>query len=405
MIDPHTSPALRRSQTDLASVLALTQDLVRIPTRGGIDHYDDAIAHLSGWMEERSLDPKVLRDSTGAAVALTASVHGRRPGPTWVLDACLDTAPFGDEHAWTHSPTSGTVRDGWLWGRGAADSKVAVAMFCHLAAHLRTEADALCGELVLLFDLDEHTGGFGGAKRYFAAQDTPPDIGGVMIGYPGMDKLVIGGRGVYRVRLRVHGVASHSGGSKSTANAISKASAIIRALEGEPLPGAAEGFGPGKLTVTAIGAGEGFSVVPDLCTVNVDVRTTAAFAEDEAADLVAAVVAKVDADWPDTAPTLVEAHTRWPAYALPEESPLRSALVGAAAAHGVQLEAKIAGPSNIGNYLAGLNVPATAGFGPVYEGLHATDERVCLDTIPVAQAIYEQAIRTLMSRRAPDVTV
>ncbi len=396
MIDPDTSPALRRAQADLDSVLALTQDLVRIPTRGGIDTYEAAITHLSSWMDECGLPPKVLRDGTGAAVALTASVHGRHPGPTWVLDACLDTAPFGDEAAWTHPPTSGTVHDGWLWGRGAADSKVAVAMFCHLAAHLRTEAELLSGDLVLLFDLDEHTGHFGGAKRYFAAQDTPTDIGGVMIGYPGMDKLVIGGRGVYRVRLRVHGVASHSGGSRSTANAVSKASAIIRALENEPLPGPAEGFGPGKLTVTAIEAGQGFSVVPDLCTVNVDVRTTVTFAEDEAADLVATVVAKVDANWPDTAPTLLEVHTRWPAYALAPSSPLRSALLEAARTHAVPVHPKIAGPSNIGNYLAGLGIPATAGFGPIYEGLHATDERVRLNSVPVAQAVYEQAIRTLM---------
>lgn len=162
------------------------------------------------------------------------------------------------------------------------------------------------------------------------------------------------------------------------------------------MPGPAEGFGPGKLTVTAIEAGQGFSVVPDLCTVNVDVRTTATFTGDEAADLVAAVVAKVDADWPDTAPTLIEAHTRWPAYALPPSSPLRSALLEAAHAHAVLVHPKVAGPSNIGNYLAGLGIPATAGFGPVYEGLHATNERVRLDSVPVAQAVYEQAIRTLM---------
>ncbi|MFV2199150.1 M20 family metallopeptidase, partial [Nocardiopsis sp. LOL_012] len=371
-----STPALRRARHDLDSVLALTRDLVRIPTRGGIDPYGPAVDHLHEWMAAQGLRPRVLRDGTGAALALTATVRGARPGPTWVLDACLDTAPFGDEAAWRHPPTSGAVEDGWLWGRGAADSKAAVSVFCHLAAHLRADASSLRGDLVVLFDLDEHTGGFGGAKRFFDAADTPADIGGVMIGYPGMDKLVVGGRGVYRVRLRVHGVASHSGGSRSTPNAIGKAAEIVQALECEPLPGAAAGFGPGKLTVTAIGAGEGFSVVPDVCTVNVDVRTTKVFTDQEAADLVARVVAKVDAQWPGTAPTLVEAHTRWPAYALAEDAPLRAALAGAAAAHGIEVEAKVAGPSNIGNYLAGLGIAATAGFGPVYEGLHATDERV-----------------------------
>jgi succinyl-diaminopimelate desuccinylase len=44
--------------------------------------------------------------------------------------------------------------------------------------------------------------------------------------------------------------------------------------------------------------------------------------------------------------------------------------------------AKIAGPSNIGNYLAGLGIQATAGFGVQYAGLHGIDERIRIDSIP-----------------------
>jgi len=57
---------------------------------------------------------------------------------------------------------------------------------------------------------------------------------------------------------------------------------------------------------------------------------------------------------------------------------------------------KVAGPSNIGNYLAGLGIPATAGFGVDYRGLHGTDERIRLDSIPVVQAAYHQALLTLL---------
>ncbi len=396
MSPPRLTPALARAQADLDSVVELARELVRIPTRGGVDPYDKAIDHLSAWMNDQGLAPEVLCDATGAPVAVTTRVHGLHPGPTWVLDACLDTAPVGDQAAWHHSPFSGAIEDGWLWGRGSADSKVAIAMFCHLATHLRTVPELMHGDLVLLFDLDEHTGGFGGAKRFFAGPETPPDIGGVMIGYPGMDTLVIGGRGVHRMRLRVHGIAAHSGSSRTAPNAIDKAVEIVQSLNARPLPGPAEGFPPAKATVTAIDAGQGYSVVPDLCTVNVDIRTTPAFDGTRAADLVTDVVTAVDAAWPTTPPTLVEAHTRWPPYALAEEAPLRAALTGAAAAHGLDLGTKIAGPSNIGNYLAGLGIPATAGFGPVHAGLHADDERVRLDTVPVVQAVYEQAVRTLM---------
>jgi acetylornithine deacetylase/succinyl-diaminopimelate desuccinylase-like protein len=156
-------------------------------------------------MRDHGLATTLLRCGTGAVVGLTTEIRGSYPGPRWVLNACLDTAPFGDEHAWTHFPTSGVIENGWMWGRGSADSKVAVAIFCHLASRLTASTEQLHGSLVLLFDLDEHTGHFGGARQCFEGPDAPNDIAGVMIGYPGMDKLVIGARGVYRAELRVHG--------------------------------------------------------------------------------------------------------------------------------------------------------------------------------------------------------
>ena len=54
------------------------------------------------------------------------------------------------------------------------------------------------------------------------------------------------------------------------------------------------------------------------------------------------------------------------------------------------------GPSNIGNYLAGLGIPATAGFGVDYTGLHGTDERIRLDSIPAVHAAYHQALLILL---------
>ena len=74
----------------------------------------------------------------------------------------------------------------------------------------------------------------------------------------------------------------------------------------------------------------------------------------------------------------------------------RRAAAGGGTAAGLAPAAKVAGPSNIGNYLAGLGIPATAGFGVDYQGLHGTDERIRLDSIPVVQAAYHQALLTLL---------
>jgi succinyl-diaminopimelate desuccinylase len=137
-------------------------------------------------------------------------------------------------------------------------------------------------------------------------------------------------------------------------------------------------------------------MVPDLCHINVDVRLTPALDDNSAAALLAAAAERVDKAWPGTPDSGIELTTRWPPYALADGSPLREALLRAAALAGLAPAAKIAGPSNIGNYLAGLGIPATAGFGVDYEGLHATDERIRLNTIPAVQAAYHQALLTLL---------
>jgi len=77
---------------------------------------------------------------------------------------------------------------------------------------------------------------------------------------------------------------------------------------------------------------------------------------------------------------------------------LRAALLTGVGAAGVQASAKVAGPSNIGNYLAGLGIPATAGFGVEYRGLHGTDEQIALGSIPLVQAAYHHALLTLLSQ-------
>jgi len=392
------SSPLLDGHDDQASVVELTRELVRVPSRGGIDPYEPVLERMASWLTRHRLATRRLTGSAGATVALVCEIHGCRPGPRYVLNACLDTAPFGDENAWAFPPTSGKVADGWLHGRGSSDSKAGAAIFAHVAVRLARAAQRWAGSVVLLFDVDEHTGVFGGAKAYFDAA-TADRVDGVMIGYPGIEHVVTGGRGVLRTRMHVHGVAGHSGGRSPTPSAVAKAAALVSRLHEAQLPVAvdAEFPLPARLTVTAIDGGQGYSTVPDLCRVNVDVRLTPMWDSDAALALVRAHTAEVDARWPGTQPTYVEVTTRWPAFALPSDAPLRTALLDAAAAVGVPATAKVAGPSNIGNYLAGLGIPATAGFGVDHVGLHGTDERIALASIPLVQATYQQALLTLLA--------
>jgi succinyl-diaminopimelate desuccinylase len=383
---------------DQDAVVKLARELVRIPSRGGIDPYDPVLDCVSSWLKERGLSCRRLRGQDGTTVALACEVEGVSPRPRYVLDACLDTASFGDESSWTYPPTSGEIADGWMHGRGTADSKVGAAIFVHIVARLHAQISRLHGNVVLLLDVDEHTGSFGGAKAFFEGATSLVSADGVMIGYPGLDHVVTGGRGILRASLHVRGVASHSGGSKVTPNAIAKAAVLVSELHAAKLPRSAgpEFPLPARLTVTAISGGEGYSMVADSCTLNVDVRITPVFDEQAAVSVIESAARAIDQAWPGTSETTMRVTSHWPAFALPEDCALRSALLDAASDVGLNVAPKIAGPSSIGNYLAGLGIPATAGFGVDYIGLHGTDERIRIDSIPLVQAVYHKALLTLL---------
>ncbi|ARZ65770.1 peptidase dimerization protein [Streptomyces albireticuli] len=382
----------------MASVIELAQELIRRPSRGGIDNYGPVLGVLEDWLNDRAVPHRRLYGDAGELVGLLVEISGGRPGQWWTLDACVDTAPYGDENAWSFPPASGDVVDGWLLGRGAADSKLAVAMFCHIADDLMPRAADLNGGLAMLLDVDEHTGGFGGARAYLADPRAARPAG-VMIGYPGLDEVVVGGRGLWRATLAVHAPSGHSGSSKTVVGAITRAAHLVRLLDEAELPGVdgASGFPlPPKLSVTSVHGGQGFSVTPDRCELNVDVRTTPGFDAHDAETLVRKAVAELDAELPAPASTEVTPVAAWPPFRLAEDEQPAAALLGAAAEMGLAVKAKTAGPSNIGNLLAGEGIPATAGFGVPYEGLHGIDERAHLAELPQVYAVYQRAVLNLL---------
>ncbi|KOG63990.1 peptidase dimerization protein [Streptomyces griseoflavus] len=382
-----------------ASVVELARELIRRPSRAGIDDYGPVLGVLEDWLAARGLPHRRLYDDAESLVGLLVEVPGGRPGPWWALDACVDTAPYGNEAAWSFPPSCGEVRDGWLLGRGSADSKLAAAMFCHIAADLLPRAAGLGGGLAVLLDADEHTGNFGGARAYLADPHAARPAG-VMIGYPGLEEIVVGGRGLWRATIAVHAPSGHSGSRKTVVGAVSRAAHLVRLLDAAALPGidGAAAFPlPPKLSVTSFHGGQGFSVTPDRCELNVDIRTTPAFDGAAAESLVRKAVAELDAHLPAAEPTDITPVATWPPFRLaPDEQPA-AALLSAAAEAGLTVRTKTAGPSNIGNLLAGQGIAATAGFGVPYQGLHALDERAHLAELPTVYAVYQRAVLGLLS--------
>ena len=392
------------------SILALVQELIRIPSRGGVDDPASVLETIARWFKDEDLPGAVLTDSFGKPCAFYAETAGDGTGkdPLYILDACIDTADTGDLNSWSHNPFSTEIENGWLYGRGSGDSKMGVSIFSHIFRDfyrsgisektLSAENSNLVGtgRLGVLFDADEHTGRFGGVKRLL---EDKTGITGVCIGYPGMDELVIGARGLYRAKIRIPGKAGHTGmPAASVRNAARDGAGFITRLysawdsftltlkEDKDFP-----FGPG-MTVTEVHSGTAFSVIPDLCTIFIDFRLTHICREQEIAQFLDSVASQYQG-------SSCEKIDTWPAYTLPDNHKLAEGLGNAVEKISGRILPRIyCGPSNIGNYLALYNIPATCGFGVVCENFHAADERIRIDTIGTVYKTYSAMVDTLLNQ-------
>jgi succinyl-diaminopimelate desuccinylase len=76
---------------DHDSVVNLTRELVRIPSKAGTDPYGSVLERMSAWLAGHGLTPRLLSAPGIGTVAMVCEVNGSQPGPRDVLDACLDT--------------------------------------------------------------------------------------------------------------------------------------------------------------------------------------------------------------------------------------------------------------------------------------------------------------------------
>ena len=131
----------------------------------------------------------------------------------------LDVVP-ADASEWSVHPFSGTVQDGYLWGRGAVDMKDMVAMTIAVARQLKRDGVVPPRDLVFAFVADEEAGGLQGS--HWLVDNRPELFDGCTegIGEVGGFSITIGDavraylietaeKGIAWMRLRVRGRAGH----------------------------------------------------------------------------------------------------------------------------------------------------------------------------------------------------
>ena len=193
-----------------------------------------------------------------------------------------DVVPVGDRDAWTSDPFGGEVRDDFLFGRGAADMKGAIACFAAAVSAVLPEfGGALPGSVSLLITGDEEgPANFGTAKvlEWMAANGHIPDV--CLIGEPTNpaalgDALKVGRRGSLVARLAVSGTQGHVAYPATADNPVTRLMAMLASVTQSPLDAGNENFEPSNVEVTSIDVGNpAVNVIPAKATAIFNIRFT-----------------------------------------------------------------------------------------------------------------------------------
>jgi succinyl-diaminopimelate desuccinylase len=189
-----------------------------------------------------------------------------------------DVVPPGDEAAWRSPPFDAAVKDGKLWGRGAADMKGAIAAFA--AAASRAIADgAVKGSFSFLITGDEEGPAINGTKKVLAwLHEQRIKINHCLVGEPSNpemmgDMIKVGRRGSINCWLTVKGRQGHVAYPHRAQNPIPALLRKLLRLSETPLDKGYERFQPSNLEITDIHIGNpAHNVIPEKATARFNIR-------------------------------------------------------------------------------------------------------------------------------------
>jgi succinyl-diaminopimelate desuccinylase len=227
--------------------------------------------------EARCQDARLIGDRVNMRASFDVGAK-----ETLVIYTHVDVVPAGED--WSTDPFEMVQKDGRVYGRGASDSKGAVAGLI-AALQMLLKHGKPKYNLSILLTTDEEVGGYSGLC-FFADQGLIK--GDCMLCMDGFsDDLVIGSNGVINWQITVHGKSAHSGSSFLGVNAVEKSLPVMDALMALKkevqskrstlaASSALEAVGVGNLmpilNITMIHAGIKENIVPERCVIRGDRR-------------------------------------------------------------------------------------------------------------------------------------
>lgn len=365
-------------------IIEFTQKLVATPSQNFIDSESGVANLVFEKLKDFGFKPEIIGPKEHPSVI--CHIKKENSIKTIWLESCLDTVPAGDASKWEYPPFEAKIAGNKMYGRGAADSKIAIALFCHLAKEL-SEDKNFNASIFLGFDADEQTGNFTGIREIIKHA---PKADVCILGYQGINEISIGARGWLRLKISTIGKSAHTGSRTSKGiNAIHAMSEVINTITSLNLGQRTEPFFEfgSSLNVSQINGGVAINIVPDKCEASVDIRLLPSQTKDEILETIKSKIDKLKIHYnlevlqceqaylTDSKNSFVQILKNNASEILKKETPLVAS-----------------GQGSVGNVVSKLGIPIINAFGVDSDNVHAPNEWINIDTIPEIFKIYRKSL-------------
>jgi succinyl-diaminopimelate desuccinylase len=307
-----------------------------------------------------------------------------------------DVVPSGPLEQWHSDPFVPSVRDGKLYGRGAADMKSSIAAFVVAAEQFVAERPGHAGSVALLITSDEEGPSVDGTVRVVEKlKQRGETIDYCIVGEPSSaealgDTVRIGRRGSLSVKLTVHGVQGHVAYPEQVKNPIHLLAPALAELAAIEWDRGNEAFPPTSFQVSNLNAGTGAeNVVPGsavlLCNFRFSTASTEASLRTRFEDVLRKHRLEYSLAW-----------TLGGKPFLTRRGKLVEAVSQALKAHAGRVPAlSTAGGTSDGRFIAEI-CPEIVELGPVNSSIHKLDEHIELGALELLPKIYLDTLRALL---------
>jgi succinyl-diaminopimelate desuccinylase len=332
----------------------------------------------------------------GSDVAYDRSSPSKQPKPLIVFAGHTDVVPPGDVSRWTSDPFTPTIRDGFLFARGAADMKASLAAFVVACEEFVSQHPQHRGQIAFLITSDEEGNAKNGTVKvceYLKENNISPDL--CVVGEPTSSKqfgdtIKNGRRGSLSAKLKVIGVQGHIAYPHLAKNPIHLFSPALAELVSTHWDNGNDHFPPTTWQVSNIHAGAGATnVTPNEVVIDFNFRFSSESTAQQLKNRVEAILQKHQLTY-----EIVWNLSGDPFLTLP--GTLSTAMSAAIEAElGIKPELSTSGGTSDGRFIAKI-CPQVIEFGPRNASIHKINECIDLKSLVPLKNIYRRLLENLL---------